>query len=80
MNRWDVESSHMVAVPKFYMAGTVESLKRLVQLTADSKKRRPIVGLLEYSHFVRDGKEMLLVFFRDQHNKKRRFMRLARSN
>lgn len=72
--------SHMVSVPKSYEAMNADHLKLLVMKTADSKKHKPITGLLEYTHLIRDGKETLLVFFRDAQNRKRRFMRLVRSN
>lgn len=78
LHRWVIEKSHMLAVPNSYMAASVDHLKQLVIATADSKTHRPIVGLLEFTHLVRNGKETMLVFFRDANNKKRRFMRLVR--
>jgi hypothetical protein len=81
MSIWNVETSHMVAVPKSFMVDDIEELKRVVQATADTKKRRPIVGPLEYTHMIRDGKEYLLAHFRHHETqKKMRFMRLVRSD
>lgn len=69
----------MVSVPKYFEVTSLEELKRKVVKIADSKDRRPIIGLLEYSHIIRNGQEMLLVHFRHhKSNKKMRFMRLVR--
>lgn len=76
---WRVDTSHMVEVPQYFEVTSIEELKRRVVKVADSKKDKPIIGLLEYSHLIRNGEEMLLVFFRHHEtNKKLRFMRLVR--
>ncbi len=76
---WRVDTSHSVSVPKYFEVTSLEELKRKIVKVADGKKRKPIIGLLEYSHVIRDGQEMLLVHFRHHEtNKKLRFMRLIR--
>ena len=83
--QWNVETSHMVAVPRVIEADDLPELRGRVQQIADSKVARPdspAIGELSFKYELDDKDEPLVVhsFFINRHGKKARFMRLRRLN
>lgn len=75
--KYYIETSHMVAIPPSYTAGSLEELQSQVQATADGKrvgKGHPAIGELSFT-WDEEAKK-LHAFFTDRHGKRRRFMRL----
>lgn len=81
-SRWFIESSHMVAVPEYIDADSLPELRGLVQTIANSKKRKPVIGPLEFRYQLDDKDEVSVVhcYFTNRHDKKVRFMRLSRES
>jgi hypothetical protein len=82
---WTIEMSHMVAVPKYIEATTMEELRSRVQEIADSKKirtDRPAMGEITFRYEVDKYDQVNVVhsYFLDKHGKLRRFMRLRRAS
>lgn len=76
---WEIETSHLVAVPRSIIAASMQHLKDQVQYIADTKgvrADRPPIGVVA---FVEDD-DRLHCFFTDRHGKRRRFMRLKRES
>lgn len=83
MQRWRVETSHIVTHPAFYEAKDHFDLYRQLQHTADTKKvrlDRPPIGQLEFKAVENEYCEVEVVhaFFRGRDGTKRRFMRLRK--
>jgi len=83
--QWNVETSHMVAIPQVIVADDLPELRRRVQLIADSKVARPdspAIGELSFKYELDEADEPVVVhsFFINRHGKKARFMRLRRLN
>lgn len=83
--KWNVETSHMVAVPQSIEADDLPELRGQVQQIADSKAvrpDRPAIGELSFKYELDDRDEPVVVhaFFTNLHGKKARFMRLRRLN
>lgn len=74
---WEIETSHLVAVPRTILAASVQHLKDQVQYIADTKGvrvDRPPIGVVVFT----EEPDRLHCFFTDRHGKRRRFMRLRR--
>ena len=83
MQRWKVETSHIVTHPDEYEVKDHFDLYRQLQRTADEKKiriDRPPIGPLEFRPVENDYNETVVVhaYFRGTNGKKLRFMRLRR--
>lgn len=78
--RWVIESSHMAAVPDYIDADDLPELRGLIQEIADSKKREPRMGEIEFRYQLDDKDEVSVVhcYFINRHDKRIRFMRLSR--
>lgn len=78
---WNIETSHMVAVPTLIEAGSVSELRRRVQEIADSKKvnaKRPPIGKLSFRYELDEAGNTLVVHahFIGKNGRRLRFMRL----
>lgn len=78
---FNVETSHMVDVPKRVEARSLQHMREQLQSVADSKKLRidrPPIGPLSYRYELDDDDEPLVVhaFFVNSRGKRLRFMRL----
>lgn len=83
--KWNVETSHMVAVPQVIEADDLPELRRRVQQIADSKAvrpDRPAIGELSFKYELDSHDQPVVVhsYFMNRHGKKARFMRLRRLN
>lgn len=83
MTTWNIEASHMVAVPAHIIADTAAELRGWVRRLAESKKvrsDRPAIGELSYRYELDsfDEVQVVHVYFTNRHGKRTRFMRLRR--
>lgn len=81
---WNVETSHMVNVPKTFEVDTYDELRRRVQQIANRKSLhsdRPVCGELSFRYELDSNDEAVVVhaYFTDRHKKRRRFMRLRKA-
>jgi hypothetical protein len=72
----------MAAVPEWIDADDLPELRGLVQEIADSKKREPRMGKIEFRYQLDDKDEVSVVhcYFVNRHGKRTRFMRLSRES
>ncbi len=82
--RWQIDNSHMVAVPDYITTRSLPELCSQVQAIADSKKvrtDRPPMGTISFRYEADPHGIITTVhtYFINKHGKQTRFMRLRRA-
>lgn len=80
---WNIEMSHMVAVPQYILAHNLREVRAALRAIADSKitrTDRPAIGRLFYRYDVDDQDRVNVVhsYFVGRNGKQRRFIRVRR--
>jgi hypothetical protein len=78
--QWQVEKSHLVAIPEKVMAETVSDLRRWVQEKADFSTNAHPFGEISFRYELNDNEEPVIIhaYFSNRHGKQQRFMRLRK--